>query len=64
MEILISIAQKINCKNSWTLELIDHMGELIVDETNDRGEKGINFQKVKEDFILPLTHIYNRQVAP
>lgn len=33
--------QKINEKNSWSFDLIDHMGRLIRDEG-----KGINFQKV------------------
>lgn len=43
--IQMSTENKINDKNSWSLDLIDHMSDLIKDETNDRGEKGVNFQK-------------------
>ena len=36
--------QKITAKNSWSLDLIDHMDQLI-DEENDRGRAQVNFQK-------------------
>lgn len=38
--------QKITAKNSWNLELIDHMGTIIQEDGGDRDAKGsINFQK-------------------
>ena len=36
--------QKINEKNSWSFDLIDHMGSIIKSESQD--QRGINFQKV------------------
>ena len=46
--------QKINNKNSWSLDLIDHMGNLIKGDAT--GARGVNFQKVtivsKNDAIL------------
>ena len=38
-------SQKINDKNSWNLDLIDHMGNLIKGDAT--GSRGVNFQKVK-----------------
>ncbi len=46
--IKMSSENKINAKNSWNLDLIDHMGALIKnDETssNDKNHRGVNFQK-------------------
>ena len=43
--IKMSSENKINAKNSWDLNLIDHMGQLIKDETSERGHRGVNFQK-------------------
>lgn len=40
MNIILYI-QKLNEKNSWNYDLIDHMGKLIKDES-----RGVNFQKV------------------
>jgi hypothetical protein len=37
--------QKLNEKNSWNFDLIDHMGKLIKDEG-----QGVNFQKVSFSF--------------
>lgn len=36
--------QKINAKNSWNLDLIDHMDKIISDEANENGND-VNFQK-------------------
>jgi len=43
--IQMSTENKINDKNSWSLELIDHMGDLIREDSSNHGEKGVNFQK-------------------
>ena len=38
--------QKITAKNSWNLELIDHMGSLIKEDGSEREHRGgVNFQK-------------------
>ena len=41
--IKMSSENKINMKNSWQYDLIDHMGNLIKDDAT--GQRGINFQK-------------------
>ena len=41
--IKMSSENKITMKNSWSYDLIDHMGNLIRDEST--GQRGINFQK-------------------
>jgi hypothetical protein len=41
--IKLSSENKINAKNSWNLDLIDNMGEVIM---GDR--RGVNFQKVNK----------------
>ena len=43
--IKMSSENKINAKNSWDLNLIDHMSHLVKEETSDRGTSSINFQK-------------------
>ena len=44
--IKMSTENKITTKNTWGLDLIDHMGDMIKDDSNiDRATKGINFQK-------------------
>ena len=43
--IKMSSENKINAKNSWDLNLIDHMGQLIKEEAAERGQRGVNFQK-------------------
>eukprot|EP01032_Pedospumella_encystans_P014547 gene14547-16698_t len=40
--IQMSSENKLNEKNSWNYDLIDHMGKLIKDES-----RGVNFQKVR-----------------
>ena len=39
--------QKINAKNSWNLDLINHMDKMIKSDENSQrnGAKGVNFQK-------------------
>ena len=59
--IKMSSENKINAKNSWDLNLIDHMGQMIKEDT---GIRGINFQKasctldasVKSIRIVWMTH--------
>lgn len=41
--IKLSSENKINEKNSWSLDLIDHMGKLIKEESST--SRGVNFQK-------------------
>jgi len=41
--IKLSSENKINEKNSWSLDLIDHMGKLIKEDSG--GSRGVNFQK-------------------
>ena len=43
--IKMSSENKINAKNSWDLNLIDHMSHLVKEETSDRGTTSVNFQK-------------------
>ena len=43
--IKMSSENKINAKNSWSLNLIDHMHQIIKEDTTDRGQRGVNFQK-------------------
>jgi hypothetical protein len=45
------VLQKLNEKNSWNYDLIDHMGKLIKDEN-----RGVNFQKV-DDYYFPRISI-------
>lgn len=40
--IKMSSENKITAKNSWDLNLIDHMGQIIKEDT---GHRGVNFQK-------------------
>eukprot|EP00958_Prasinococcus_capsulatus_P019941 scaffold2536_cov378-Prasinococcus_capsulatus_cf.AAC.2 len=42
-------AQKINAKNTWSLELIDHISDIIKSEREDQ----TNFQKVKSKGMTP-----------
>jgi Condensin complex subunit 2 len=43
--IKMSSENKITVKNSWSLDLIDNMGEMILGEAAS-GRRGVNFQKV------------------
>jgi condensin complex subunit 2 len=43
--IKMSSENKITAKNSWDLDLIDHMGQIIKEEVSERGQRGVNFQK-------------------
>jgi hypothetical protein len=43
--IKLSSENKITSKNSWKLDLIDHMGNLIKSERDDGGRRKVNFQK-------------------
>lgn len=42
MIIRLASENKISAKNSWSLDLIDNMGEMIL---NDGGRRGVNFLK-------------------
>lgn len=50
--IKLSSENKINEKNSWNFDLIDHMGSIIKDES--QGQRGVNFQKVDIHISLEL----------
>lgn len=41
--IQLSTENKLNEKNSWSFDLIDHMGSIIKEESKD--QRGVNFQK-------------------
>lgn len=47
--IKMSSENKINEKNSWGLDLIDHMSKLIKEDSSQRG---VNFQKVRIEHIV------------